>query len=101
MAAKTKVKEVKLTDEEKYAKAKELTQAVNCLTRDKERAEIYGTIAKKYRELGDYEDSAKLAEEAEAKAKEFKKRLMLTKRMKRNLIIFRKKRRRVTELSEK
>lgn len=54
MAAKTKVKEVKLTDEEKYAKAKELTQAVNCLTRDKERAEIYGTIAKKYRELGDY-----------------------------------------------
>ena len=58
MAAKTKVKEVKLTDEEKYAKAKELTQAVNCLTRDKERAEIYGTIAKKYRELGDYEDSA-------------------------------------------
>ncbi|MFR7761749.1 MAG: DUF6273 domain-containing protein [Eubacterium sp.] len=74
MAAKTKVKEVKLTDEEKYAKAKELTQAVNCLTRDKERAEIYGTIAKKYRELGDYEDSAKLAEEAEAKAKEFKKK---------------------------
>ena len=74
MAVKTKVKEVKLTDEEKYAKAKELTQAVNCLTRDKERAEIYGTIAKKYRELGDYEDSAKLAEEAEAKAKEFKKK---------------------------
>ena len=63
MAAKTKVKEVKLTDEEKYAKAKELTQAVNCLTRDKERAEIYGTIAKKYRELGDYEDSANFQEE--------------------------------------
>ena len=41
MAAKTKVKEVKLTDEEKYAKAKELTQAVNCLTRDKERAVSY------------------------------------------------------------
>ena len=98
MAAKTKVKEVKLTDEEKYAKAKELTQAVNCLTRDKERAEIYGTIAKKYRELGDYEDSAK---RQRLRQKNLRKRRMLTKRMKRNLIIFRKKRRRVTELSEK
>ena len=37
MAAKTKVKEVKLTDEEKYAKAKELTQAVNCLTRKEQK----------------------------------------------------------------
>ena len=55
--AEKKTKTVAKTDEERYLEAKKLTDATPCLMRDKEKAEIYDSIAKIYESLGDYKDS--------------------------------------------
>ena len=62
---KTEVK----TDEEKYLYAKDLTNAVSCLIREKDKAEIYEGIAKIYEELGEYQDVEVLREQAKNAAK--------------------------------
>ena len=45
MAAKGKVKQEAKTDEEKYLYAKKLPKAMPCLTRDKEKGEMWDRIA--------------------------------------------------------
>lgn len=72
MAAKGKAKIESRTDEEKYLYAKKLTNAISCLTRDKEKAEMYDSIAKIYEGLGEYEDAKQLGDEARSKARKYK-----------------------------
>lgn len=69
MAAKGKVKQEAKTDEEKYLYAKKLTKAMPCLTRDKEKGEMWDSIANLFDGLGEYEDSKQLCEKAREKAK--------------------------------
>ena len=69
LMAEKKAKSVGKTDEEKYLYAKELTDAISCLIRDKEKAEIYEGIAKIYEGLGEYQDAKALCEEAKNAAK--------------------------------
>lgn len=77
--AEKKAKVVAKTDEEKYLEAKKLTDATPCLTRDKEKAEIYDSIAKIYEDLGDYKDSETLYKEAKEQAKKYKEQLKVQK----------------------
>lgn len=71
--AEKKAKVVAKTDEEKYLYAKKLTNAIPCLIRDKEKAEIYESVAKIYEDLGEYKDAKTLCEEAKSKADKYKK----------------------------
>ena len=73
MAEKTKAKFEAKTDDEKYLHAEKLLKAIDCLTRDKERAEIYEYVANIYKELGEYKDAKEKYEECDKKAKEHKK----------------------------
>lgn len=72
MAEKSK-KVVPLTEEEKYEYAKKMLKSIDCLLRNKERAEIYAYTADLFEKLGDYKDCKALAEECQTKAKEYKK----------------------------
>ena len=73
MAEKTKAKFEAQTEDEKYLHAEKLLKAIDCLTRDKERAEIYEYVANIYKELGEYKDAKEKYEECDKKAKEHKK----------------------------
>ena len=73
MAEKTKAKFEAKTDDEKYLHAEKLLKAIDCLTRDKERAEIYEYVANIYKGLGEYKDAKEKYEECDKKAKEHKK----------------------------
>lgn len=77
--AEKKAKTVAKTDEQKYLEAKKLTVATPCLMRDKEKAEIYDSIAKIYEDLGDYKDSEELCMEAREQAKKFKEQIKVQK----------------------
>lgn len=70
--AEKKPKVVVKTDEEKYLYAKKLEDAIPCLVRDKEKAEIYKSIAEIYEELGEYENAPELCVEARKKFAEYK-----------------------------
>lgn len=73
--AEKKAKVVAKTEQERYLEAKKLTDAIPCLIRDKEKAEIYESIAKIYEGLGDYEDSSVLCEEAKRKGKQYREQI--------------------------
>lgn len=73
--AEKKAKVVAKTEQERYLEAKKLTDAIPCLIRDKEKAEIYESIAKIYEGLGDYEDSSVLCEEAKRKGKKYREQI--------------------------
>lgn len=73
--AEKKPKVVAKTDEEKYLYGKKLTDAISCLVRDKEKAEMYESIAKIYGELGEYKDAENLRDEAAKKAGEYRELL--------------------------
>ncbi len=73
--AEKKAKVVAKTEPERYLEAKKLTDAIPCLIRDKEKAEIYENIAKIYEGLGDYEDSSVLCEEAKRKGKQYREQI--------------------------
>ncbi len=73
--AEKKTKTVAKTDEERYLEAKKLTDATPCLMRDKEKAEIYDSIAKIYESLGDYKDSETLYKEAKEQANKYKEQI--------------------------
>lgn len=62
------------TTEEKYERAGRLEHSIECLTRDKERADIYLKISKIYAELGAYEDSKERSEACAKKAEEYRKK---------------------------
>lgn len=79
LMAEKKAKTVAKTDEQKYLEAKKLTVATPCLMRDKEKAEIYDSIAKIYEDLGDYKDSEELCMEAREQAKKFKEQIKVQK----------------------
>lgn len=61
------------TVDENYLKAERLFKAADCLANDKERAEIYGKLAKMYKELGEYKDSTRLYDECVLQQKKYKK----------------------------
>lgn len=69
MAGKTKEKVENKTQEEKYFDAEKLLKATNCLTRDKERAEMFKNLADRYKELEDFNDSKEKYEECLKKYK--------------------------------
>ena len=73
--AEKKAKVVAKTEQERYLEAKKLTNAIPCLIRDKEKAEIYESIAKIYEGLGDYEDSQILCDEAKTQAKQYREQI--------------------------
>lgn len=75
LMAEKKTKTVAKTDEERYLEAKKLTDATPCLMRDKEKAEIYDSIAKIYESLGNYKDSEILYKEAKEQANKFKEQI--------------------------
>lgn len=55
-------------NETNYLQATRLMTAIRCMTRDKDKAHMYRSIAKIYKALGDYKDSAELYAECMKKA---------------------------------
>ena len=59
--------------EDSYLKAERLTKAIHCLTKDRDKADMYRDIAKIYESLGDYKDSVNLAKECSLNAQKYQK----------------------------
>lgn len=61
------------TTEANYLKAERLLKAVDCLANDKEKAEIYGKLAKMYKSLGEYKESVRLYELCNSQQQKYEK----------------------------
>lgn len=69
MGDKKKVPVV-LTPEEKYEECKQLFNSMSCMTITEEKVQMYKTLAKDFKELGDLEEAGTYAKQCEKLAKE-------------------------------
>ena len=58
-------------NETEYLKAARLMEAIRCIIKDKDKADMYKSIAKIYKSLGDYKDSPELYAECMKKAEAY------------------------------